>query len=193
MAVKKKVSKRSGRSSRKKAPAKRSSARVSKKAPARKAVSKSSKSRAKPPARKSSKPASPSNGYEVGALALRLGLGVYFLWVGLLLALNNGFQEFFSSVLASLNASPTLFQLAFIVHLVLGFCLILGLFTRYAGLLASIITLVALFTAWDCVTSLLTGAGIVYMIKNLVIIVAGFSLYKTGSKEMFQILRLLSS
>ena len=89
MAVKKKVSKRSGRSSRKKAPAKRSSARVSKKAPARKAVSKSSKSRAKPPARKSSKPASPSNGYEVGALALRLGLGVYFLWVGLLLALNN--------------------------------------------------------------------------------------------------------
>ncbi|MFQ5620507.1 MAG: DoxX family protein [Candidatus Nanoarchaeia archaeon] len=85
----------------------------------------------------------------VSSVFLRLGLGITFLYMGFLKALSPTAQETWGSLLNAVpgvnNAGVILLNFILYTELIVGALLLLGLFTRYAAGVATLLLVINIF------------------------------------------------
>lgn len=127
---------------------------------------------------------------DLGTFFLRLGLGGYMIWVGGSLLWNPLLQNTLSGVLSKTPlVAPGIANQAVMIyltlHILLGALIVLGLFTRAAGLITALLSVLTMsILNWYLTPPLVGALGLLTMAKDVVLLAGGVSLFFTGARML---------
>lgn len=118
---------------------------------------------------------------KLASIFLRWGLGILFLWMGILKLLNSDMRSSLSSLYEQTFLVPSGFGVAFITlvwiaEIVTGALLLIGIYTRTAGWIVSILMLGSLLVLNWVLPDTMMGAWGPFIIKDIGLLGAGLAL-----------------
>ncbi|MEK6961587.1 MAG: hypothetical protein AABX47_10565 [Nanoarchaeota archaeon] len=125
---------------------------------------------------------------DLGTFFLRIGTGLYFLWVGITLLVRPDLQAVFAGVLSK---TPLVFlggvgqtvMVMYTLYLLLGALLLLGLFTRLSGFVIAVLAIINMAVInWQMTIDVVGLLGLLNMAKDILLLTIGASLFFTGAK-----------